>query len=105
MQLATKILPSVESSHPGVKIGKILFARRADPGVLGIDFVEFADRAAANELVHVLVREVALALAVGFLPVLQDLALDAAHGLFFGNAGVGDAIHALFAQGQFLRRR
>ena len=84
---------------------QIFLAGRHDPGILGIDLVEFADGAAANELVHVLVGEVALAFAIGFLPELQHLALDAAHGLFLGDAGVGDAIHAFFAQRQFLGRR
>jgi len=41
-----------------------------------------------------------LAFAVGLLPELQDVALDAAHGFFFGDAGIGDAIEAFFAESQ-----
>ena len=56
---------------------------------------------AADQLVHVFVGEVALLFLVRFLPELQHLALDPAHGLFFRDAGVGDAVHAAFAQRHF----
>src|SRR4029077_7278165 len=57
--------------------GSMLFAGGDDPGILGIDFVGGADGATADQLIHVLVREVALAFAIGFLPEFQHVALDA----------------------------
>src|SRR5581483_7465681 len=77
---------------------QIFLAGRIHPGIFGIDFVEFADVAVADELIHVFVREVALALVFGLLPILQHLALDAAHGFFLGNAGIGHAVHPAFAK-------
>src|SRR5207302_4245518 len=78
----------------------VLLASGIHPGVFGIDFVELADVAIADKLIHVFVGEVTAAFTVGLLPVLQHLALDAAHGFFLGNAWVGHAIQAALAQGQ-----
>ena len=80
---------------------QVFLASGIHPRVFGIDLEKFANVAVADELIHEFIRKEPLALAIGFLPVLQDLALDAAHGLFLGDARIGHAIEAALAQGQF----
>ena len=50
-------------------------------------------------------RQKALAAAVGVVPFLHHNALDAPHGLFFGNARVGHAIQMALEQFHFFGRR
>src|SRR4029077_4520456 len=80
---------------------KIFFAGRVHAGILGINLIGLLDETATDELVHIFVGEVTLLFFVCFLPQLQHLALDPAHGLFFRDAGVGDAVHSVIAQGHF----
>jgi hypothetical protein len=49
-----------------------------------------------DQLVEVLVPEAALAVSGGLRPHGHDDLLDRAEGLVLGDAGVGDAAHALF---------
>jgi len=72
---------------------EVLLAGGEHPGVLRVDLVGLLELTAAQNLVHELVREIALAGLVGLHPFLEHDVLDAAHGLHLGDAGVGDAVH------------
>ncbi len=54
--------------------------------------------AAANHAVHELVGEVALAGTIGGDPLFEHGGFEAAHGLHFGDAGVGHAVHVAVEQ-------
>ncbi|OPZ80510.1 MAG: hypothetical protein BWY75_03785 [bacterium ADurb.Bin425] len=56
------------------------------------------DFAAANELIHKLIGEIAVAGLVSFLPEFQNFVLDTSDCFVFGNAGVGDSVHAAIVQ-------
>ena len=71
---------------------QVLVARGEQPAVGRVDLVELLQLAAANQAVHEFVREIALALLVGGNPIVDEQPLDTPHGLFFGNARVGDAV-------------
>ena len=49
MQCAAKMLPSVESSQPGTKIGRFFSHGREQPAVGRVDLVELLELAAANQ--------------------------------------------------------
>ena len=51
--------------------------------------------AGAQKLVEKFVREETLSRAVRLAPIFHYDALDAAHGFFFGDAGIGDAIEVM----------
>ena len=61
MTCDAKMLPSVASSQPGTIDRQVLLRRRKQPRVLRIDLVVLLQRAAQQDAVHELVREVALA--------------------------------------------
>jgi hypothetical protein len=87
------MLPRVESSQPGTKIGRFGLGRGQQPRVLRVDLVAVLEHPAAKDAVHELVREQALADLVRAHPLGEHRVLDAPHRLHLGDAGVGDAVH------------
>ena len=77
---------------------RLPFRRRHHPAIFRIDLVEPLQLAGEQHAIEKFVGEEALAGAVGRIPLLDDDALDAAHGFLFGNAGVGDAIEVAVEQ-------
>ncbi len=92
------MLPRVESSHPGTNIGRFFSIAASIQEFFGSIWYSLFELAAAEDLVHELVRKVALLFLVGSDPFLEHRGLDAAHGFHFGNAGVGHAIHVAVEQ-------
>ena len=60
MQWPAYMLPSVESSQPGTKIGRFFSRGGEQPAVLRVDLVVLLELARKQDLVEELVREVAL---------------------------------------------
>ncbi len=84
---------------------KILFGGGHHPAVFGIDLVKLLQLSRQQNLEKKFVRKKSLRGFVRGVPILHDRALDAAHGFFFGDARVGDAIQVMFEQFDFLRGR
>jgi len=82
----------------GNEDGQIPFSSSQQPAILGIDLIRLLQIAREKNLVHELVGEVALPGFVSLDPFLEDDALDAAHGLHLGDAGVGDPVHVTAEQ-------
>ena len=72
---------------------QVCLGGRKQPAVFRIDFKERLENPRPQHLVEKFVREEPLAFLVRRGPMLEHDPLDAPHRLFFGNAGVGHAIH------------
>ena len=72
--------------------GEIFLRGGEHPTVPGIDLVELCEFAFAENFEQKLMREAAAGGGVGGAPLFGDDAFDAAHGFFFGDASVGDAV-------------
>lgn len=83
----------------------VLFAGGQHPTVLRVDFVVLLQYAAAQQLVHEFVRQVAFAFVVGIFPYLEDMLLQAAERFLFRDAGIRHAVHVVFEQFPFVLRR
>ena len=77
---------------------QLLLHRGQQPRVFRVDLVLLLQHARGENLVHELVREIALARLVGAHPFLEHRGLDPAHRFHLGNAGVGHAIHVAVEQ-------
>ena len=72
--------------------GQILFTGRHHPTVPGIDLIGVVQSPAAQQLIDILVREIALSLGFGLVPEFPDGVIQLQHGGLFRNAGVGHSI-------------
>ena len=88
----------------GHEDGQIFLGGGQQPTVLGVDLVGGLEVARAQNPVHEFVGEKPFAGLIGADPLLQNLVLDAAHGLHLGDAGVGDAVHVAREQLGFIGR-
>ena len=89
----------------GNEDGEIFLGGGEHPTVLRIDLVELFEFAFAKNLEKKLVREATVSGGVGGAPLFGDDAFDAAHGCFFGDAGVGDAIEMAIEEAGFFGGR
>ena len=100
------MLPSVESSQPGTKIGRSRLDRRDHPAVVadrsGRCSLELAARAARDRRTR---AGSSARRRVGGAPLLDHDLLDAAHRLCFRNARVGHAVEMPLEQRLFVVRR
>jgi hypothetical protein len=99
------MLPSVESSQPGVKIGMFFSAAARTRRILGIDLIVLLEHAGADEFVEELERQFALAAGVGLFPEVDDVLFDPADRFAFGNACIRDAVQVLIEELPFVGRR
>ena len=70
----------------------VFLAGRDDPAVLRIDFIVLLQHAAADHLIDVLIRQVTLPFRLGLVPHVDQVLLQAAERLLFGDARVGHAV-------------
>ena len=83
----------------------VFLHRGDDPRVLRVDLVILLELARLDGPPHEFVREIALARGIGGHPFLEDGFLEPPHGLHFGDASVGHAIHVTIEQGLFVSGR
>ena len=99
------MLPSVESSQPGTKIGQVRLGGGEQPAVGRVDLEVIVETPRQQHAIEKLVREQALAARVGSLPLLEHDGLDAPHRLVFRDARVGHAVEVTVEQLLLVLRR
>src|SRR5690606_17127024 len=72
---------------------QVLLGGGDEPRVLRVDLIELFEPAGADDPVEELVREVAAAVGLGGLPLVEDGGFEAAERFLLGDAGVRDAVH------------
>ena len=76
--------------------GQVALRRCQHPAVFWVDFVVLLQLTAVQNLVHVLVREISLALGFSAFPDAFDVLLQTTESLFFRNTGIGNAVVVVF---------